>query len=219
MELWVWLQRNSASLQSIAALAGAVLTLVTIWVLVITWRSIERQAVASELQAGAARALMRVAEEQTKAAQASASAANMQTRLFADQLELSTAPLLVFEPDARVNNNQWRLVNRGKGIAFQVHLWQGGFEHFHPRPGTGYSYQILTPSTLAPGEFVYVDIPALWKTWTLKYRGVDDQTRATKMNRDNQGGQHYIIRRGGREITLDDFPRPNGEKAIGDWTE
>lgn len=37
------------------------------------------------------------------------------------------------------------------------------------------------------------------------------------MNRDLS--QHYIIRRGAKEITLDDFQRRNGEKAIGDWTE
>lgn len=55
----------------------------------------------------------------------------MQTRLLADLLELSTAPLLVFEPDGKVNSHhQWKLVNRGKGVAFQVHYWQGGFDFF-----------------------------------------------------------------------------------------
>jgi hypothetical protein len=174
---------------------------------------------AIKVQADAAHALMRVADEQTKAAKAAATSAEVQARLTADQLELSTAPLLVFEPDARVKENQWRLVNRGQGVAFQVHLWQGGFEHFHPREGSGYTFKVLNPSTLAPGMFVYLDIDPLWQTWTVKYRGVDDQARATKMNRDNQGGQHYILHRGGREITLDDFQRRNGEKAVGDWTK
>ena len=219
MRIWTWLQCNSALLQSIAAPLGVALTLITIWVLFLTWRAIKRQAIASEMQAQAARALTRVAEEQTKATQASAAAANMQTRLIADQLELATAPLLVFEPDDKPGGLQLKLVNRGLGVAFQIQYWQGGFEFFHPRPGTGYAFKLLNPSTLAPGMFVYFDIPPLWPSWTFKYKGVDDQERATKMSRDNLGGQQYIIRRNGKEVTLDDVPRLNGERAIGDWTE
>lgn len=205
MNGWSWLNANSGAVQS-------VLALVTIFVLGFT-------AWAIKVQADAARALTRVAEEQTKAAKAAAASAEIQARLTADQIELSTAPLLVFEPDARVNNNEWRLVNRGQGVAFQVHLWQGGFEHFHPRPGTGHSCKVLNPSTLAPGMSIYLEIDPLWREWTLKYKGVDDLHRATKMNRDKSSGQHYIIRRGGKEITLDDFQRRNGERAVGDWTE
>jgi hypothetical protein len=206
MNLWSWLGANSAQIQGI-------LTLVTIAVLLVTWWAIKAQA-------DAARALTRVAEEQTRAVQASAVAADIQARLLSDQLELSTAPLLVFEPDDRLNRGQLKLVNRGQGIAFQIHLWQGGFEHFHPRFETGgYVCRVLNPSTLAPGSFIYLDIDQMWQTWTVKYRGIDDQARATKMNRDNQGGHHYIVRRGGKEITLDDFQRRNGEKAVGDWTE
>lgn len=210
MNGWSWLNTNSGALQSIAASVAVVLTAITIGVLVVTWKAIETQA-------DAARALTRVAEEQTKAAQAAAAAADIQARLTADQLELSTAPLLVFEPDDQERPQGVKVVNRGQGVAFQVHFWQGGFEHFHPR--MGYSFKILDPSTIAPGMFVYLYVDPLWQEWTVKYRGVDDQARATKMKRDNQGGQHYIIRRGGKEITLDDFPRPNGEKAVGDRTK
>jgi hypothetical protein len=39
------------------------------------------------------------------------------------------------------------------------------------------------------------------------------------VNRDNLGGSRYIIRRSGKEITLDDFQRANAEKAVGDRTE
>ncbi len=205
MNDWSWLNANSGALQS-------VLALVTIFVLGFT-------AWAIKVQADAARALTRVAEEQSKAAKAAAASAEVQARLTAEQTELSTAPLLVFEPDERVHNNEWRLVNRGQGVAFQVHLWQGGFEHFHPREGTAYSCMVLNPSTLAPGMSIYLKIDPQWREWTLKYKGIDDQHRATKMNRNNSGGQHYIIRRGGKEITLDDFQRLNGEKAVGDWTE
>lgn len=187
---------------------AVVLTLFTIGVLIVTWKAIK-------VQADAARALTRVAEEQTKAAKAAATAAEVQARLTADQIELSTAPLLVFEP----GGNQLKIVNHGQGVAFQVQYWQGGFEHFHPRPLVCYSPITVNPSTLAPGMFVFVNIPEHWESYTVKYKGIDDQERATKVNRDNLGGQHYIIRRGGKEITLDDFQRRNGEKAVGDRTE
>jgi hypothetical protein len=205
MHVWNWLNANSGAVQSVLAAATILVLGFTAW--------------AIKLQADAARALTRVAVEQTNAAKAAASAAEAQARLTADQIELSTAPLLIFEPDARVNSHQWRLVNRGLGTAFQVHYWQGGFEHFHPRYGSAWSFEVLNPSTLAPGKFVYLKINPQWPSWTVKYRGIDDQARATKLNRNNSGGQHYIIRRGGKEITLDDFEGRNGEKAIGDWTE
>jgi hypothetical protein len=205
MNVWGWLNANSGAVQS-------TLALVTIFVLGFT-------AWAIKVQADATRALERVADEQTKAAKAAAISAEVQARLTADQLELSTAPLLVFEPGERPDGPRLRVVNRGQGVAFQIHIWQGGFEHFHPRPRTSYAYRILNLSTLASGMFVYLDIDPLWESWTVKYRGIDDQARATTMNRNGQGGQHYIIRTGGKEITLDDFQRRNGEKAVGDWTE
>jgi hypothetical protein len=198
MNSWQWLNTNSGAVQSTAAILAAVLTVVTIGVLIVTWKAIK-------VQADAARALTQTAERQN--------------RLLSDQIELSTAPLLVFEPDDREIPQGVKVVNRGQGVAFQVHFWQGGFENFHPRPGTGYAYKVLDPSTIAPGMFVYLYVDPLWREWTVKYRGIDDQARATRMNRDNMGGQHYIIRRGGKELTLDDVRRGNGEKAIGDWTE
>ncbi len=66
MNAWSWLNANSGGLQSIFAILGVVLTVASIFVLTVTWRAIRRQALASELQADAARALTKVAEEQTK---------------------------------------------------------------------------------------------------------------------------------------------------------
>jgi hypothetical protein len=198
MNPWQWMNSNAEAVQSIAALLAIVLTVITIGVLIVTWKAIK-------VQADAARALTQTAERQN--------------RLLAAQLELSTAPLLVFEPDDRPMGSRLKLVNRGPGIAFQIQYWQGGFELFHPRPGMAYALRTLDPSTLAPGMFAYLAIPEQWQSWTVKYKGIDDQERATKMNRDNLGGQHYIIRRNEKEITLDDLQRRNGEKAVGDWTE
>lgn len=203
---WGWLNTNSGAIQSMLAAVTILVLCFTAW--------------AIKVQADAARALTRVAEEQTNAAKAAAEATEAQARLTAEQIEISTSPLLVFEPDERANNHlEWRLVNRGPGVAFQAHLWQGGFEYFRPGPGTGYSYRALNPPTLAPGAAIYVPIDPLWKQWTVKYKGLDDEYRATRMNRDNSDGQQYIIRRGGKEITLDDLQRRNGEKAVGDYTE
>lgn len=198
MNFWQWLNANSGALQSIAGILAAVLTGVTIGVLIVTWKAIK-------VQSDAARALTQTAERQN--------------RLLADQLELSTAPLLVFEACEGPAGKDWKVINRGLGVAFHVQCWPGGFENFHPRPGGGYSYKVLSPSTIPPGMFAFVEIDPLWKTVTVKYRGIDDHARATKMNQEDQGNQHYIIRRGGTEVTLDDFPRPNGKKAVGDWTE
>lgn len=189
---------NAGAVQSVAACLAAALAGITIGVLIVTWKAIK-------VQADAARALTRTAERQN--------------RLLADQIELSTAPLLVFEPCEGPAGRDWKVVNRGLGVAFQVQCWQGGFERFHLRPGSENVYRVLNPSTIPPGMFAYVEIDPLWESVTVKYRGIDDQARATKMNQDNQGNQHYIVRRGGKEITLDDLPRPDGEKAVGDWTE
>ena len=66
MNILAWFNSNSGALQSVFALAGVVLSVLTIVVLLVTWGAIKRQAIAAQLQADAARALIRVAEEQQK---------------------------------------------------------------------------------------------------------------------------------------------------------
>lgn len=127
MNPWQWLNQNAGAVQSIASLLAAILSGITIGVLIVTWKAIK-------VQADAARALTQTAERQN--------------RLLADQLELSTAPLLVFEPCEGPAGQDWKVVNRGLGIAFQVQYWSGGFENFHPRPGGEYAYKVLNPSTI-----------------------------------------------------------------------
>lgn len=88
---------------------------------------------------------------------------------------------------------------------------------FAPKPLQAYSPIMVDPSTLAPGMSAFVNIDPLWKTWAVKYKGVDDHERATKMNRDSISGQEHIIRRGGKGVILDALWRPNGELNPGDW--
>lgn len=189
MNLWPWLNTNAGALQSLFALAGIILTVVTIWVLIATWRAIK-------VQADAARELTKAAVEQTTAAKDAAESARRQAELLTNQLELSTAPLIVVEPDDRPMGSAQKLVNRGPGPAFQVCYWPGGLELM--RPGTSrYDFRI-DPSTLAPGAFVYVMIPekSEWRVWTVQYKGIDNQERWTKFYRDENRGQEHIIRIG-----------------------
>lgn len=202
MNAWCWLNANSGALQSLFAILGAILTVASILVLTVTWRAIKRQALASELQANAARALTQVAEEQTKAAKDAAASAKTQCDLLSGQLELSVAPMLVAEPDDRPHMKNFKLVNRGQGMAFQVCYWQGGRE----MKGQGNAQNTPTqPSTLAPGIHSYVQIAPGWPTWTAEYKGIDGQERWTVIyrakNNENFRQEHFM-RRGQQEIHL-----------------
>jgi hypothetical protein len=158
-----------------------------------------RQAIASELQADAARALTRVAEEQTKAAINAAESSKRQADLLARQYELSTAPLLVGEPDDRPNMKNCKIVNRGLGVAFQVFYWQGGLEKKDQGPVQIFPVQ---PSTLAPGALAYLPIPPAWESWSVRYKGSDRQERWTIMYRDPAKSQEHVIRQGLQEVYL-----------------
>jgi hypothetical protein len=199
MNVWNWLNANSGALQGLFAIVSAVLTAVTIVVLVVTWRVIKRQAIASELQADAARALTRVAEEQTKAAIDATESSKRQADLLARQYELSTAPLLVGEPDDRPKMKNCKVVNRGQGVAFQVFYWQGGLEKKDQGPVQIFPVQ---PSTLAPGAFAYLPIPPAWESWTVRYKGSDRQDRWTILYRDPAKSQEHVIRQGLQEVYL-----------------
>ena len=199
MNVWNWLNASSGVLQGLFAIVSAVLTAVTIVVLVVTWRAIKRQAIASELQADAARALTRVAEAQTKAAIDAAESSRRQADLLARQYELSTAPLLVGEPDDRPNMKNCKVVNRGQGVAFQVFYWQGGLEKNDQVPVQIFPIQ---PSTLAPDALVYLPIPPGWECWTIRYKASDRQERWTIMYRDPAKSQQHVIRQGLQEVYL-----------------
>lgn len=202
MKLWDWLQFNSIPLQSISALFATVLTVVTIWVLLITWRAIQRQAVASELQADAARALMRVAEEQTKAAKDAAVAAKRQADLIAIQIDMSMSPLLVAEPDDSNpirGHRSYRLINRGQGVAFQVHYWEA---HMNARDGSR-AIHAVQPPTLAPGVSAGIVVPDRLECWTVQYKGIDNQERWLMVYLEPGRGQQHTIRIAGTQKVLD----------------
>jgi hypothetical protein len=183
MDIWSWLNANSGALQSILAL-------VTICVLFITWGAIK-------IQADAARALTKVAVEQTQAALDAAAATNRQADLLASQLELSTAPLLVSELDSiRIGRI---VVNRGLGTAFQVRYWQGTRES----KNQGADHILFTePSTLAPDAHAELYLPDSWLSWTICYKGSDLQERWTTAFRAANKPQEHVIRKGTQEILI-----------------
>jgi hypothetical protein len=198
--IWQWLGTNAVQFQSLVAFSGMALTLASIWVLIVTWRAIKRQALASELQADAARALTRVAEEQTKAAIDAAESSKRQADLLSRQFELSTAPLIVGEADDRPNMKNCKIVNRGQGVAFQVFYWQGGLER--AVGGVPLPISPVQPSTLAPGSCAYLPTPPAWDSWTIRYKGSDRQERWTIMYRDPNKSQEHVVREGLQQVYL-----------------
>ncbi len=199
MNIWCWFNSNSAVIQGIAALSSVALAAVTICVLVITWKAIKRQAIAAEEQAGAARALTQVAKDQTKAAIDAAESARKQSDLLSSQIEQSSAPLLVAEPDDRPNMKNYKLVNRGPGVAFKISYWKGELDLKNHGPVEAFSVQ---PSTLGSGNSSYLQIPPGWDVITVQYKGVDRYMRWTVVYRDIRKSQEHIVQRGLQEIYL-----------------
>ena len=188
MSLWTWLNTNSGAIQSILAL-------VTIVVLAFTWWAIR-------IQADAARALTRVAKEQTKAARDAAESTRRQAELLASEWELSTAPLLVAELDSEspvMEVRAYKLFNRGHGMAFKVSYWPGGLELTRPNTAR-YDYSVQ-PSTLAPGASANLIIPATWDGWTVQYKDINDQERWTLVFLGDRPQEH-VLRRGGKIVYL-----------------
>jgi hypothetical protein len=170
MNLWCWLNSNSAAVQSIAAMVSTVLALVTVFVLISTRTSIKKQA-------EAARALTEVAQDQTKVANNAAESARKQSELLSSQIEQSVAPLLVAEPEDRSPlpysiPKYWpdthnKLVNRGSGVAFQILYWEGGLEVMNQG---SFPITQVQPSTLGPGNSAYLQISPVWEAFTVMYK-------------------------------------------------
>jgi hypothetical protein len=200
MNFWSWISRNSAGMQSIAALLSTALAAITIWVLIITLRAIRRQAAAAEEQTEAARALTQVATEQTKAAIDAAASARKQSDLLSSQIEQSTAPLLVAEPDDRAGMKNYKLVNRGPGVAFQIFYWNGGLDV--KNQGKGFQMYPVQPSTLGSGNYAYLPVPSGWEVITVRYKGIDREERWTIVHRDPIRPQEHVVKKGLTEFYL-----------------
>ncbi len=81
--------------------------------------------------------------------------------------------LLVAEADDRPQMRNSKLVNRGKGTAFQASYWNGEYEIRDQQP----QIEFVSSSTLAPGSSVYLPIPPAWASWTIRCKRIDRQER------------------------------------------
>ncbi len=202
--LWGWLNANSAALQAVGSALSIGVGVVTIFVLVITWKAIRRQARAAEEQTAASGALIEAARQQTKATDEAAAAAKEQNRLGSLQYEQSMAPLIVARRTFGGPGGTWnmlQLTNVGAGAAFGVVLTRGRVD----LEALGESYEAVdfSPSTLGAGEdgeaYFYPDDEGFM---TARYRGSDRIERYTIIS--SQGGfrQEHWVRRGTQFIGL-----------------
>lgn len=125
-----------------------------------------------------------------------------QADLVAAQTERSIAPLLVAEVDEAnpvAGHKSYRLFNRGQGIAFQVHYWEG---HVNARFNSR-TIRRVHPPTIGPGASAQVVIDGRLETWTARYKGIDDQERWLMVYLGDDRGQQHTIRLAGEERTLD----------------
>ncbi|MFI5090872.1 MAG: hypothetical protein ACHP7P_12510 [Terriglobales bacterium] len=174
--------------------------MITIYVLVVTWKAIKRQAAAAEAQAEAARALTQVAKDQTKAAMDAAESARRQSDLLSSQIEQSVAPLLVAEPDGSGQLGNYKLVNRGPGVAFKIFYWRGELDA--KNQGDGLQIFLVQPSTLGPGNSAHLRVPPDWEVFTVRYKGIDRAKRWTVVYRDPSKPQEHVVSKGLQELYL-----------------
>lgn len=142
MHVWSWLNTNSGALQSLFAMVSALLTAVTICVLIVTWRAIKTQAAEARALTAVAKQQTEVARQQTEAITKQAQAAGesiaslKQSNLLAIQAnELALAkmrsdmsPILVFDSlfDREANIQRDAIRNVGSGAARNIQMSLGG---------------------------------------------------------------------------------------------
>jgi hypothetical protein len=156
--------------------------IIVLWVI---WKAIRRQA--------------EIAKAQTAAAQEAAGSARRQCELLSIQITQSTAPLLVAElvdSDKFIN---YKLFNRGQGVAFQACYWQGGLD---VKKQGGLQTTMVQPSTVAPSASADLSIPPDWEVFTVWYKGSDREERWTIVHKDRTKAQQHAVKRGLKEHYL-----------------
>jgi hypothetical protein len=132
MNFWCWLTANSEALLTLAALVGAILSVVTIFVLIVTWRAIKAQADAANAltdvankQLVAAVASSAVADAQRKATEDAANAERAHSELTRHQILAQLRPVLVFgiKLHPTMGGSIITFVeNHGEGIALNIRV-------------------------------------------------------------------------------------------------
>ena len=203
---WDWLNvpANGAAVQAAASVLSVLVGILTIAVLVITFRAINRQALAAEEQTKVSTALIKAAHEQRKATLDAAAAAKEQSRLLALQYEQSLAPLIVGRLSIGGLNNMMTMLelkNVGSGAAFGVMVTKGKVEI--GAINKTYISANFSPSTLGAGEeSELVFDTSVDNAMTVRYRGADLVERYTIMTNTNGFWQEHWVRRGTQFVGL-----------------
>jgi hypothetical protein len=79
-------------------------------------------------------------------------------------------------------------------VAFQILYWKGGLDV--KNQGKGVEIFPVQPSTLVPGNSVYLPIPPAWEVFTVRCKGIDREERWTVVYRDPAKFQDYVVKKG-----------------------
>ncbi|HEX4019553.1 MAG TPA: hypothetical protein VHX63_00270 [Acidobacteriaceae bacterium] len=203
-DLWNWLYTNGTAVQALSSVLAVVVGIVTIIVLRITWKAINRQAAAAEEQTKASYALIKAAEEQTKATIETAAAAKEQGRLLALQYEQSLAPLIVARRVFGEPGNglpMLELKNIGTGVAVDVEVIF--YEVEIAATNMIYPSIRFDPSTLGPGETNAIGLPTSSDGFlTIRYRGTDRLERFTVFHIIGTISQKHWVQQGTGFVSL-----------------
>lgn len=189
MNLWQWLTANSIPLQSLFAAVGALLTVVTILVLVITWRAVKRQALASEK-------LIESTTYQISTSMDQAKAAREQVEVARRQITESLRPILLARIGLRDTNNKGEIIlhltvkNEGAGAALDA-WWTYGKPNQHPY--AGHKHGRLGLGILAPGiecNISVEDKQAFAYGVLIVYRSLSGILSATEIERESVEGKN-----------------------------
>jgi len=185
---WQWLTTNSITLQGLFAAIGAVLTFVTIVVLVITWRAVKRQAIASEKLTEATERQIATSTEQAKAARE-------QVEVARRQITESLRPILVARlgGTSEINTGeivqQVKIKNEGAGVALDVWWTHGKPNH------QAYSRRRIDVGILPPGMKCTITVnkrKAIAEGFVIIYRSLSGILSATMVEREsNEGANVY----------------------------
>jgi hypothetical protein len=140
MNFWSWLNTNAGALQGLFAMVSALLTAVTIGVLIVTWKAIRTQAMEARALTEVARRQTEVAIQQTEViarqseaalqSAAATEAANRiseeANRLTVEQIRVDLRPILIFDsifyPEQKMSRDAIKNVGRGPAKDVQISI-------------------------------------------------------------------------------------------------
>lgn len=209
--VWIWLRdaQNASGIQVVASIFALSLTAATIYVLYITWRAINQQALATEEQIKVSKELIKLTQMQTVATESACDASKRQVEFMKLEYEQKLAPLLVvrFKDGQSIKiGSQIQIRNVGAGAAFKVTLTLGrsAFDAVSRNQSSESTLTYIGESTIGPGDLTNASFAPGDDNWmTLRYLGADRNERYTLFTASNYGVRHeHWVRTGLQFIGL-----------------